>query len=808
MTLIKPSIQVPGEGNPSARIAIVGEAPGAEEARQGRPFVGSSGQLLDQMLSSKGIARSEVYLTNVVKVRPPSNQIDVFYNDAKRTNPSALMLQYREWLLFELDRIKPNIVVALGNEALKALTEKSGIEKWRGSLIQGYRGLKVLPTYHPAYVIRMYGFRTILELDLGKAERHSHERAMPIDDHRFIIDPTFPQAVETLGTIKRERRRVSFDIETCGKYTRCIGFAWSSKEAICIPLMSNRHGVIGSNDNRLIAISSQLPSGSHWQPEEERIILNLIRSILEDPDITVDAQNYTFDSTILADEYGIHIRGLGCDTMLAHHACYPELGKPAGSDDPRAPSSSGKKSLDFLCSIWTDVPRYSDYNAADDRSTWTYNCFDVCVTYEVREALDKEMKELGVDEFYKYQVEPTMYACARMQNRGIQIDTEARTRLAGEARNRIEEAQIRINKKVGRELNPRSPKQMLTFLYEDLMLPKHYEMDKQTRTKRLTANADAIEKLRAKYPEHKPILDDVLSIREDTKLLSTVLEAPLRSDGILTTSFNVAGTVNGRLSSSSNVFGEGMNVQQVHRGEVRRIFIPPEGYVWIKADKSQAEARVVAWSARIFELMNNFSKSDFDIHRWNAANIYGVNENEVTKNQRQLAKIGVHGGNYGLKAGTASKYFGVPFKVAERVLDSYIASLPQLPQWWDSIQDEVRKTRTLVSPLGRRRTFFGRIDDALWRSAYSFIPQAVVVDDINRALWVLDPVLERSSAWPVMQVHDEICVVAPESASDWVVEKMKNVMEYPIKFHKDDPELTIPIDISVGPNWYDQKEIV
>src|SRR5574339_83367 len=139
---------VPGEGPSGARIAIVGEAPGFDEEKERKPFIGKAGRKLDQLLSEAGLDRSEIYVTNVVKYRPPDNNF-------KFLDQIGVNLQEQINNLFvELRALNPNIVIALGEEALKALTDRSKITKYRGSLLKAtYGDFKVLPTIHPAALL-------------------------------------------------------------------------------------------------------------------------------------------------------------------------------------------------------------------------------------------------------------------------------------------------------------------------------------------------------------------------------------------------------------------------------------------------------------------------------------------------------------------------------------------------------------------------------------------------------------------------------------------------------------------------------
>lgn len=364
---------VSGVGPPDANIALIGEAPGVEEEREGKPFVGTSGRLLNEMLASVGIARQDCWVDNVCHMRPPGNDFGVFYEDKSGLVPSKVLVEERVRLLETLERIQPNVIVPLGDEPLVAITGKRGITKWRGSII-GTRWGKCVPTFHPAYVSRMYETRVVVEHDLARAREESHDPALNLPKHKFIVWPSFETVIDWLRSVERGQK-LAFDIETLGSRVRCIGLSREVNHAICVPFMS--HAGLHVGDTRLLVAQEGSGYNSHWPEEHEMVILGELNRVLGDPGIPLIAQNFPFDAGMLLREFGIVCRGLWMDTMVAQHCAYSEL----------------PKGLDFLGSIYTRVPYWSDYDAWSDDACWVYNCFDASVTYEVALALEKELKE-------------------------------------------------------------------------------------------------------------------------------------------------------------------------------------------------------------------------------------------------------------------------------------------------------------------------------------------------------------------------------------------------------------------------------
>jgi len=784
-------MDVPSFGPLTAKICIIGEAPGKEEEIRGIPFVGASGRLLDEMLMRNGINRAEVRVMNLINIRPPRNDFGFFYLDKKRTTPKPILAASIERLKTELKRIKPNVILVLGNEPLKALTGRIGITKWRGSILE-WEGIKVVGTFHPASILRQYTNRTISELDIARVREESLSPQVDIPEREFITRPSYIQVTETLSkllTVSKEIR-LAFDIETIERRVRCLALSWDIHEAICIPFISLSHFGVSIEENRIRLPLLEGGCGNYWTPEEEYEILKLLDKVFRHDRIKLVAQNFPFDGTLLAAEFGFTFRNLHLDTLAGHHVLFPEL----------------PKSLDFLCSVYTKQPRYSDHNPGDDASEWEYNCFDACIDLEVSFAIEEGLREAGLWRFYKDHVEKTMLALTRAQNARIHIDVPRRDEIRVSEEKKLSDNLALLQKQTGLEINPNSPTQVKEYiLSKGVRLPLHH------KTKKPTTEEKALLKLMGKYPEKLKELQVILDCRESSKLISSFLTSELDSEGLLETSYNVSGTVNGRISSAQTIWNTGGNIHQIPKTDFRRLVIPREGSVFIKTDLKQAEALVVIWRARVMRLVDRvLNDPSFDIHTWNAAeNVYHVKESEVTEEQRFDAKCGVHGGNYGLGAKTASLVYKVPFVNAKLAIEAYRKAIPEIAEWWDEVTKLVTKTRMLTTVLGRRRVFLGRLDHATFRSAFAFEPQGTVADVVNHVFHVTDVELPLVSpkCFPLLQVHDEIVFEIEKGKEDECLEVIKRAYHVPLKFEGVDEPLIIPVEIMTGPNWWDLEEI-
>lgn len=791
-------MHVPGYGPLGAKIMFIGEAPGEEEDRQGLPFVGASGKLLTSMLESAKINRSECYLTNVVKTRPPKNDFSIFYEDKQKRLPSRMLLEAYHDLSEEIKRVHPNVICCLGNESFRAVTGRQGIDNWRGSILSTPHG-KCVPTLHPAYVLRMYSARPVIELDLKRVKEESLSPELNLPVVSFITRPTYEQVCEYL---RQRPKRLAFDIETTGHHVRCIGLSSQTNTAICIPFISSPQHNVGLGSNILFKPPdlADTPT-SYWPEDQEREILSLLNNLFLDPSVEKVAQNYPFDAGVLSNEFGFTFTNVVMDTMVAHHACYCEL----------------PKGLDFLCSIYTRHGYYSDYDPSSDDATWRYCSYDATVTLECSYRLEEELKDLGISEFYFNQKHPTTLALVRVESRGVLIDTEVRSKISNEVSQSLSKLTLEIQTISGNPtFNPSSDKQVKELLYEKLRLPIQYHH----KTKAPTTDKNALAALRKKAPHAEKLLEQLEEHSKLSTLLSGFLTKELAEDGRIRTHFNSAGTVTDRLSSSEPLFSVGTNLQNIPRRggweKIRGCFVSDPGWTWIKADLSQAEFRIVAWLAKIDKVIQEYAKNPkWRVHRYVASLAYNTPEDQVTKQQDDDAKNGVYGGNYAMQPTRAAITYKIPFDKAKFILEKYRQIFPEIPQWWLKIQAQINSTRTLRSPFGNLRLFFERLGDSplaeIYRDAYSHSAQNVVANIINRALHLCEESFEESECQLLLQVHDELDLQAKgEAESENVLryaKRLKTILEYPLIFEGIDLPLVIPAEISVGKNWNDLKKL-
>lgn len=316
-------------GPQTAKIMIIGEAPGQEEQMLGVPFVGWSGKELTKLLSEAGIDRDECYLTNVFFKRPHENKIEN-YCTKDRTGgipsmpglrPGAFIMSVfqpeLERLYDEIEMVKPNVICCLGNTPAWALTKQTPkISALRGRVrectVRGKK-YKVVPTYHPAYILRNWKDRVILLQDLYKLRRESKSPIMVLPKRFVLIDPTFSEALNFLVSAHKSKI-VTLDVETKGRQITVCGIGIGPTLAACIPFVDTR------KDNYC-----------YWPEDQEIRIVKEFRKLLGNPDVAKIFQNGLYDITYFWENWRAPIRGPLEDTMLQQHAMWPELKKDLGT---------------------------------------------------------------------------------------------------------------------------------------------------------------------------------------------------------------------------------------------------------------------------------------------------------------------------------------------------------------------------------------------------------------------------------------------------------------------------------------------
>jgi len=784
--------QIPGEGPKNCFIAFVGEAPGSHEDKIGRPFVGPAGQLFTELLTETGIIRTQCYITNVIKERPPNNDERVFINLEKKVPViSDRYVEYEQELQRELGECQANVIVAVGNIALYALTRKRSITKWRGSILEStlVSGRKVIPIIHPSAIFHEYLFRWYCLLDLRRIAHQSKYPDIRRPQRELRIEPTYEEAVRYMAEIIKESHIISYDIEVLNQELSCIAFAKSPTDVMCIPF--------------------QYKGDNYFSPEHESRVIDGINAILSNEGICKVAQNAIFDSTFLFKKYGIVARNQE-DTMIAHQILAPDL----------------PKGLDFMTSIYTEEPYYKDEGkmwkgiTGSDSDFYIYNAKDAAVTLEIWHCVKRDLITFGNWDTYIRQ-KSLISPLAFMSERGIRIDQEGlkgQSEAAESLISRLEKQLQEIAEGYGYpDLNPRSPTQLKEYFYgREFRNIKAYVSRK---TGAATTDEKALKRLsRRGYGEASILLD----IRKWGKLKGTYFDTTLSEDGRIRCSFNPAGTESGRLSSSKTIFGEGTNLQN-QPPEMKPFFLADDGYTLYNVDLSQAENRIVAYIAPEPRMITAF-ENKIDIHSLTASMMFGEEYEDIvrwdkegkmchigrgTDSHRFWGKKSNHSFDYGLGYRAFAFYSEIEENEAKFIHDKWHGIYPGVKQYWAWVENQLRENHTMTNIFGRKRRYMGQWGHEMFKEAYSFIPQSSVADKINEH--GISFIYNNQQAFPTLellnQVHDSIVFQIPNSVG-WEehyteVKAIVASLELPMRWRGQ--EFIIPAEVQAGFNLKDMK---
>ena len=770
------------DGSKDSKIAFIGEAPGSDEERQGKGFVGMSGDLLFKIAAGVGIIRSDCYVTNVVKERPKGNDISTFLSFERgqvRTTP--LYDEYEQYLYKELSEVKANVLVAIGNTALYALTRKQQIMKRRGSIMESIHGRKVIPMIHTAAALRQYSLIHSISWDMRRVAAESQFPEIRLPIRNIMIKPSFMDSVAYLHRCM-EAEQVAFDIEVMRNEVACISFALSPSEVMSIPFQSG-------HDN-------------YFTPDQEMQIWRLIDKVLGDEKITKIGQNLVFDTTFLAQRFGIITRNMD-DTMVAQKLMYPDL--PMG--------------LDFITSIYTKEPYYKDEGkkwfkfGGSQEDFWVYNAKDSAVCIEAFPSIKSKLEEYNNIETYEAQrdlIGPLTY----MQLRGIRMNYKAMADESKKAEQRIAELTQRLREVTGYDINPASSKQVQEYFYGIKGETPYINR----KTHKPTADKDAIKRLSRKGYEEARLLQEISQLSYNK---AHYLDVTLDPDHRLRCSFNPVGTKYGRLSSSETIFDTGTNMQNLPE-EFRKHLLADEDCMMFNFDLSQAENRIVAYVAPEPNMINAF-ETKVDVHSLTASLISGLPIEEIVRQEKAKELCATLGGgmytwrfwgkkaNHGLNYDLGYRAFALLYELQEKdakfIVERYHMAYPGVRQYHAWVRAALGKSRILENAFGRKCLFLDRWGDDMFKEAYAFFPQSTVADIINRR--GLNYIYYNQHLFrPVdllLQIHDSIVFQMNYKKHSWEEQaecmiRLKESLEIPLSWRG--TSFVIPTGVEVGFNLH------
>ena len=438
--------------------------------------------------------------------------------------------------------------------------------------------------------------------------------------------------------------------------------------------------------------------------------------------------------------------------------------------------------------------------AEDEKAVSDCACYIGYVAWAALEPMQKKLLDTGMDTLFREIEMPLVYTLHDMEREGIRVEAAALKQYGEQLIGRIGELETEIYAMAGETFNINSPKQLGVILFEKLKLP----YGKKTKTGYSTA-ADVLEKL----ADEAPVVSRILEYRQLTKLKSTYADGLanyIAEDGRIHSTFKQTITATGRISSTEPNL-QNIPIRMELGRLIRKVFIPKDGYVFVDADYSQIELRVLAAISGDETLIHAYREAQ-DIHRITASQVFHIPFDEVTDLQRRNAKAVNFGIVYGISSFGLSQDLSITRKEAAQYIEKYFETYPGIKKFLDDTVENAKKEGYVTTLFGRRRPMpelkagnfmqrsFGE------RVAMNAPIQGTAADLIKIAMIRVNDRLkaENLKSRLILQVHDELLIEAEESETDEVkrilLEEMQGAAELSVK---------LEIDMHTGKSWYEAK---
>ena len=868
----RPQVMGIGPDVPQIRMAFLGEAPGKDEEREQTPFVGKAGRYLHAHLKECGIYSDGCYFTNVIDRRPDGNEIKTTaaQEAIKRQNKQA-------WAeLAWLAERGVRVVVALGNTAKAFFGIKESITKCRGSIYEvslNWEGLVtdpanepydfvVIPTYHPAFIMRGKGkqkkteeMRSDLKLswlaDLEKAHEvatRGYQRAV----ERFVTGPTIDQVSAFCQQVIADKSYVAVDIETSGfnptvDKVICIGMATSAEDGLCVPFYRTGEDV---------------PRGTrYWTPgEEEQVKLWLEKVFAPCPLIF---QNAVFDVGYLQQAgWQIHADNVAHDTLLAHHSIAAEL----------------PHNLGYITSIYGATPYWKDDFLTRDTTIWemdfldlqTYNLRDCIVLHQVMPPMLKDIEEFDVNVAYQESLS-LIGPVLEMQQTGALISVGRWNKWKKNFREEVDSLREQMIELGSLPQNFSFSLADVTLFLYGIKASKHEAAADWEKHREGTAVREAKRELHEMVEAIRPLwhhqyrghftdndqpsldkagitglrifasnrlaqlnnmkrrtsdhdseqaglekfvrwLDLYAKWKKVEKAEGMFRDLPVRRDGRIHPQLLIFGTATGRMSCKSP------NLQQWNKDAgadegIREIIVAPKGYRIVAADYSNLEVRIMAYETQDKRLLE-IVEGGLNQHDENTKALFGIDESHPKwKTYRAAAKTYQFASQYG--AGDSKILQSLTLAVPEanftsadvrKMRANFEYTYKGWAAWVKRTREAVKNSKVSVTAFGRKRILYGN-DYEIKNQCLNTPIQGGAASIINRALVRIWRRLreQKMRSRLQMQIHDELRFEVAEDELEEVASIVREEMERPVDYRG--KQVVFPVNVEVGPDWFHLEEL-
>ena len=542
-----------------------------------------------------------------------------------------------------------------------------------------------------------------------------------------------------------------------------------------------------------IPVAHTFPDGTE-QPDKEAV-LDILRPVLENPEIKKVGQNIKYDYIILA-RSGVAMQGIAFDTMIASYLLNPAI--RGHSLDQIAMNLFGYKTISYE-EVTGKGKNQISFDQVPVSQAVDYAAEDADLTFMAFKVLERRIQDQNLDTLMQTIEMPLISVLGNMEMKGIKVDKNTLKHLSNIFETELKTLEKQIYDLAGEEFNINSSQQLGAILFEKLKLPTAKKTIKKTG---YSTDVEVLTKLSLihELPER------LLRYRTLGKLKSTYVDALQqlinKETGRIHTSFNQTITVTGRLSSSHPNL-QNIPIRTEEGRKIRKAFIPEQGHTLVSADYSQIELRILAHCAQDKILIEAFN-NDEDIHARTAKEVFQVLPEFVTQDLRNQAKTINFGIVYGMSGFRLANDLNISRKMANAYIDNYFKRYAGVKNFIDTTIEETKKTGEVLTIFGRRR----RLDDInssninirnfAQRAAVNTPIQGSAADLIKLAMIHMEKALKDNNlaSKMLLSVHDEIIFECPFEEKDQLITLARKVME-------NVQQLSVPLKVNFGfgENW-------
>jgi len=656
-------------------------------------------------------------------------------------------------------------------------------------------------------LFRELEFRTLARILAGGLEEEGVETAeLSAQTPTQTVIVRTPAALRKLVAALEAAPLISFDLETTSldeMQAEIVGICLAVQPPVAY------YVPVGHLAGAAQATTGQL--GLFAQPArlaEDQLalatVLDAIRPALTNPAIPKVAHNAKYDFTIL-DRHGVRVTPVAFDTMIAEWLTDPGSKFKGLKDLARHRLGIEMTGIEAL--IGKGKAQRSFAEVPIDEAA-PYGAADADVTLRLVEPLRAEIKAKRLEGLLELEM-PLVAVLSAMEQAGVRVDVDFLRQMSQELDTRMQALEAQIYDLAGAPFNLNSPQQLSEILFGRLKLPR--DGLRKTSSGHYSTAANVLEEL--KTADSSGVITAILEYRELGKLKGTYVDALPQMvnprTGRIHTSFNQTGAVTGRLASS-NPNLQNIPIRSDMGQKIRRAFVTEPGWLFLAADYSQVELRILAHISQDAALLEAF-RQDQDIHRTTAAAVYGTPLDAVTYNQRRFAKAVNFGLIYGMGPYRLARDSELTLAEAEKYIAEYFARFPGIRAYLDKTREQARQQGYVETLLGRRRyfpifaappsdrnrQFVARAE----REAVNHPIQGTAADIIKIAMLQLHNALAGNfRTRMVLQVHDELLLEAPQEEMEAVKPLMIDIMSNAFAL-----DVPLKVDANVGANWLELK---